>query len=114
MEVGDPEGSRWEAVSALADSGSSYTWLPAPFLERLGVARARQLEFETADGRIISRDVGRTWARIDGRSVITLIVFGDEGSAPLLGAYTLEGLLLAVDPVNRRLVPVRALAKATR
>lgn len=41
---------------------------------------------------------------------ITFVVFADEGSAPLLEAYTLGGLRLAVDPVNRRLVPVRGLA----
>ncbi len=32
------------------------------------------------------------------------MVFGDDDTA-LLGAYTLEGLCLAVDPVAQRLVP---------
>ena len=31
---------------------------------------------------------------------------GDEGMAPLLGAYTLEGAFLTVAPCNQRLVPV--------
>jgi predicted aspartyl protease len=110
IEIGDPTGERWETVEALIDSGSSYTWLPAALLERLGVERVRRLEFETADGRIVERDAGQTWARVEGRSVITLVVFADDTSPPLLGAYTLEGVLLAVDPVNRRLVPVRGLA----
>jgi predicted aspartyl protease len=79
-------------------------------LERLGVETVGPWEFETADGRVIERDVGRTWVRIDGRREVTLVVFGEEGSRPLLGAYTLEGLRLAPDPVNRRLVPVRSLA----
>ena len=48
--------------------------------------------------------MGQTWARIDGRSVITLVIFGDEEVLPLLGAYTLEGLRLGVDTVNQRLV----------
>ena len=51
-------------------------------------------------------DIGQTWVRVNGRSVITLVVFGDEGVEPLLGDYTLEGLRLAVDPVRRRLIPV--------
>jgi predicted aspartyl protease len=38
--------------------------------------------------------------------VTTLVIFGDEGASALLGAYTLEGLGLAVDTVNRRLVPM--------
>jgi len=36
-------------------------------------------------------------------------VFGDEGIVPLLGAYALEGLLLGVDPINKRLVPIEGL-----
>jgi hypothetical protein len=35
--------------------------------------------------------------------------FGDPAAAPLLGAYALEGLRLAPDPVARRLVPVTGL-----
>ncbi len=110
IEIGDPEGERFEPLEALVDTGSSYTWAPREFLERLGVPPVGRWEFETADGRVIEQDVGRTWVRIDGRSEVTLVVFGEAGSRPLLGAYTLEGLRLAPDPVNRRLVPVRGLA----
>jgi clan AA aspartic protease len=110
IEVGDPTGQRWQTVEALVDTGSTYTWLPGSLLERLGVERLRRLEFETADGRVVERDAGQTWVRVEGRSVITLVVFADDASPPLLGAYTLEGVLLAVDPVNRRLMPVRGLA----
>ncbi len=35
-----------------------------------------------------------------------MVLFGDEGSLPLLGAYTLEGFGLAADPVGKRLIPV--------
>ena len=110
IEIGDSQGSRYEALEALVDTGSTYTWVPRGLLERLGIETVGRWEFETADGRVIERDVGRTWVRIDGRSEITLVVFAEEGSRPLLGAYALEGLRLAPDPVNRRLVPVRGLA----
>ncbi len=110
IEIGDTRGLRFETVNALVDTGASYSWVPRSCLERLGVQAQDRWEFETADGRIIQRDVGRTWVRIDGRNEITLVVFGDEGSPPLLGAYTLEGFLLAPDPVNRRLIRVRGLA----
>ena len=33
------------------------------------------------------------------------MVFSEDDAPPLLGAYTLEGLALAVDPLNQRLVP---------
>ena len=47
--------------------------------------------------------------RYDDVEVTTLVIFGDEGTGALLGAYTLEGLGLAVDPVNRRLIPMTGL-----
>ena len=39
----------------------------------------------------------------------TIVVFGDEGAPALLGVYTLEAALLAVDPVGQTLVPTEAL-----
>jgi hypothetical protein len=59
-----------------------------------------------ADGGEIELEIGRAWIRIDGRQEYSLVVFGD---AALLGAFTLEALRLAQDPVGRRLVPVPAL-----
>lgn len=111
IEVGDPQGERWERVEALVDTGSTFSQVPSNVLSRLGVHPHTRREFETADDRIVEREVGRTWVRYDGQAEITLVVFGDEGSAPLLGAVTLETFLLAVDPVHQRLIPVRGLAK---
>ena len=110
IEIGDPQGQRWETVHALVDKGGSFTWAPRDVLERLGVQPEFRFEFETADGRIIERDAAQTRARVDGQQRITIVVFGDLGSQPMLGAYTLEGFSLAPDPVNRRLIRVRALA----
>ena len=58
-----------------------------------------------ADGREVEYDIGRVWATIDGNSEVTLVVFGADDARALLGAYTLEGLRLAVDPAHARLVP---------
>jgi clan AA aspartic protease len=110
IEIGDPQGQRWETIEALVDTGASYTWAPRDVLERLGVEPEFRWEFETADGRVIQRDVAHTRARLNGQQRITLVVFGDEGSKSMLGAYTFEGFGLAPDPVNQRLIRVRGLA----
>jgi len=110
MEIGDPQGRRWEAVDALVDTGSTYTWTPRGLLERLGVRPQFRREFQTADGRVVQREMAETRVRLDGEDRMTLVVFGGEGDVVLLGAYTLEGFALAPDPVNRRLVRVRGLA----
>ena len=36
----------------------------------------------------------------------TYVVLGENGSPAAIGAVTLEGFLLGVDPVEKRLVPV--------
>ena len=105
VEVGDPQGNRYETCQALVDTGASYSVLPASLLRRLEVEPHTRELFVIADGREVELGVGQTWVRIDGRSVITLFVFGDEGSEALLGAYTLEGLGLGVDQTNASFLP---------
>ena len=109
IEIGSPDGSRFETFRALVNTRARLTTLPGSVLRELGVTADRQLTFILADGRRIRRDVGQTWLRIDGQSVTTLVVFGDEGIEPLLGAYSLQGLMLAVDTPNERLVSTDAL-----
>ena len=110
IEIGDPGGERWETVEALVDTGASHTWVAADILERLGVRPQFRREFLTADQRVIEREMSVAMARWNDQALPTLVVFGDEGSAALLGVVTLEEFSLGIDPVNQRLIPVRGLA----
>jgi clan AA aspartic protease len=112
VDVGDPEGRRYERVEAVVDTGATYTSLPRPLLEALGVMPHARASFVLADGRRVEREIARTWIRIDDRIEMTLVVLAEPGNPPLLGAYALEGLRLAADPVARRLVPVSGLLLA--
>jgi len=114
IEIGDPRGERYEQVEALVDTGATYTTAPASILQRLGVTPHDRVTFIMADGRRIERQVGRTRVRVDGKAEVTLVVFGDEGVEALLGAYTLEGLRLGIDPANERLVPTPGLLMRSR
>ena len=114
IEIGDPQGRRYERMEALVDTGASYTMAPASLLHSLGVPVHDKVAFILADGRRIEHEVGQTWVRIDGKSVISLVVFGEEGTEPLLGAYTREGLRLSVDPFNQKLVPTPGFLLAYR
>ena len=109
VEVGDLASTRWHAVDAVADTGATYTSVPADLLEALGVTPHVRASFVLADGREVERNVGHAWVRVDDRSAITLVVFAEPGAPVLLGAHALEGLRLAADPVGRRLVPVPGL-----
>ena len=63
-----------------------------------------QRRFLLTDGRRVYMDYGEARASVNSESVTTLVVFGEDDAPALLGAYTLEGLALAVDPVEQRLV----------
>ena len=110
FEIGDANGQRWLSLEGLVDTGSTYTWVPSDELERLHLERRFKREFETADGRVIARDMAVAMVRLDGETLPTLVVFADPGDSVLLGVVTLEEFGLRVDTVNRRLVPVRGLA----
>ena len=92
-------------IEAMVDTGAAYTTLPALLLRELGIEPVDRGVFLLADGRRVEMEIGRAWATINGTSEVTLVVFGEDDAPALLGAYTLEGLRLAVDPVAQRLVP---------
>lgn len=108
IDIGDPAGQRFETIEALVDMGASYSSLPSSLLERLGVQREDRMDFVLADGSLDQRDIGQTWVRVQGRRVITIVIFANDDAPALLGAYTMDGVRLAPDPVNRQLVPAPA------
>ena len=109
LEIGDPAASHFEPIEALVDTGSTYTVLPTSMLERLGVQPHRRSTFELADGNRMECDLGQTYIRLNDIEQMTLVVFGQEVTDPILGAVTLEEFLLAPDPIRQRLVPVDGL-----
>ncbi|MDE2684563.1 MAG: hypothetical protein OXI54_10515 [Chloroflexota bacterium] len=106
IEIGSLNGEHFEAMEALADTGATTTVVPRSVLDGLGILPTRQETFEYASGERVELDMAQAWARVEGRETYTWVIFGEEGVAPILGAYTLEGVFLAVDPYNQRLIPV--------
>lgn len=104
------DGQRSVEIDALVDTGASYSVVPAAILRQLGVVPTDRHGVTLADGRRAIYDLGEAQATVDGRSTTTWVFFGEDDGPPLLGAYTLEGLRLAVDPYNRRFIPSVATA----
>lgn len=96
---------RRELPDVMVDTGSEYNWVPRSVLNDLGVKPERVERFETADGRILQRDVGFAMLFAAGRSAPTIVVFADPGDMVLLGALGLESLNLKVDLARRELIP---------
>ena len=107
LRITGMDGGRSVDVEATVDTGAMYTMLPARTLRDLGVEPIGSRTFLIADGSSVAMEVGEARATIDGESVMTIVAFGQDNAPPVIGAYTLEGLGLAVDPVKQRLVPAR-------
>ena len=105
LRISSMDGQQSLEIEAAVDTGAFYTTLPASLLRELGATPMGKRRFLLADGRRLELDYGEARAAVDGDSVTTLVVFGEDGAPALMGAYTLEGLALAVDPVEQRLVP---------
>src|SRR5712692_2818775 len=96
---------RREPVKLLVDSGSTYTWVAAAVLRALSVVPTERRRVVTIEGQVTERDAAEVLITLEGRTLHTVCLFGDAGDLDVLGAYTLEGFGLAVDPVQRKLIP---------
>ena len=106
--AGNPQGTRFQDVEVIVDTGSTFTALPAAMLRELGVTVERTAEARLADGRTAPIQIGHTTIRLEGRTFPTPVIFAQDNEPSLLGVVTLETALLAVDPVSQRLIPVIA------
>lgn len=98
----------------LADTGSEFTWVPERTLERIGIGREKKdVAFVLANGQEVTRNIGFAIVRLDKFFTIDEIVFAEPGDLVLLGARTLEGLNLTVEPTRRRLVAAGPLPAAS-
>ena len=98
----------------LVDTGSEFTWVPERSLERIGSLREeKDVAFVLANGQEVTRSVGFAIVRLEKFFTIDEVVFAEPGDLLLLGARTLEGLNLAVEPARRKLVAAGPLPAAS-
>ena len=89
----------------LVDTGSEYTWLPHEVLSGIGIrCEKKDVQFVMANGATIARGVGFAIIRFGEHFTVDEVVFAESGDLALLGARTLEGLSLVVDPRRKKLV----------
>ena len=98
----------------LVDTGSEYTWASERTLERIGIQReTKDVTFVLANGQEVTRRVGFSIIRHDEFFTIDEVVFAEKGDLLLLGARTLEGLNLTIDPGRKKLVAAGPLPAAS-
>ncbi len=96
---------RAAVAGLLVDTGSEHTWIPGSVLKRLRVKpQKKDVTFVMANGKTVTRTIGFAVLRIGEAFTIDEVVFAQEGDLCPLGARTLEGMNLQVDPRQKKLV----------
>ena len=108
LTVGNLTTGASETVNALVDTGATYSMIPASVLGRLGIIPVRSRRFLVASGERVEFQTALAHFETAGYEGEARVVFGPEGQF-LLGATTLEDMLLVVDPIGKRLVPEEGL-----
>ena len=115
VKVGNlANGQRAEEVRCLIDSGAVYSLIPGVVLRRLGIKPHSTSEFVLASGDLIRRRLATAALEYDGRRGDSMVIVGQRGDDPLLGAITIESLGLVLDPFRRELRPMPLPLKPTR
>jgi hypothetical protein len=105
LQVANPsDPDHTETIECLVDSGSIYSILPAPILERLGIRPHSEQVFRLANGETMTRKRGAALYRYGDRIGAADVVFGEPDDARILGVFTLEAMGLGLDPVRRELI----------
>lgn len=97
----DPERS-WTG-SFLVDTGAFDSLVPRARLEALGLTPRGRREYVLADGKPIAMDVTIAELEFEGEVVGGTIVYGEEGTEPLLGVTALGSGGFEVDPRSEQL-----------
>ena len=107
VRVGNPANGRLPVeVNCLLDSGVIYSLVPGTILADLGIEPHSTREFILANGEAIQRRLATATFEYDGRRGDSMVIVGEPGDDPLLGATTLEGFGLVLDPFRRELRPM--------
>lgn len=106
VEIENPAspGPRVAVHDVLVDTGAELSWFPASILDSLGVQRRKVLHFRQADGTIVTRWTGPAFIYAADTTATDDVVFGEPRDLVLLGARSLEGLNLRIDPIRKTLV----------
>lgn len=101
------DGSYVRNLRMQADTGASYSQLPAALLRDLGWEPTQSPRPSTlADGTQVFVALGEVKVRYGDEDLTRLFVFGEDQCKPLMGSDTMQGFGIGVDPVNHLVINV--------
>ena len=106
VRLADPaHPEKTQELKLRVDTGSAYTWVPSTVMGSLGITPTMTRRIRSIQGQIIERPAAEVLITLDAQTLHTICLFGQPGELEVLGAVTLEEFGLAVDPVQKRLLP---------
>jgi predicted aspartyl protease len=114
-KVINPQNEKSAVVRKLmVDTGAEATWIDGAILSRIGIEpRKKDLQFQMANGQIITRSIGYAVLKVEKAETVDEVVFAQSGDPQLLGARALEGLNVKIDPRTKKLVAAGPIIAAT-
>ena len=99
----------------LIDTGATESMVPASELKRIGVEPNGKRVYQLANGRSQEFEIGEARISFWDDSFLTRVIFGPDGSEPILGVIELERAGFMVDPKSQTLTrmqvfPLKAVA----
>jgi len=117
LRVWNPNSpERTEEIEAMVDTGAAFSWVHRERIERLGAQVLRGMGLRAIDGSIVERDTAAVWVASNGFTGPDTVVIAErnDNDMEVIGVHTIEGLGLAADPVQKKLVPTIGLALTAR
>jgi clan AA aspartic protease len=96
------EATGFEALF-LVDTGATDSMAPSSQLEGAGIHPVGSSTYEHADGSVHEYRFGLAQIEFMGDVTAGRVLFGPDGSEPILGVTALESVGIAVDPAHQTL-----------
>ena len=106
VKIGDLRKQKIIEKRMLVDTGATYACIPNELAKELNLPLLGEGKMVLADGREVKASYSLAYVEINGRGDgVQVRVF--DVVEPVIGAFTLGALGLAVDPVSGELKPTR-------
>ena len=96
------ETKAYEALF-LVDSGATDSMAPGSELRRVGIQPISRMSYELANGNLVEYPFGLAQIEFMGEVTAGRVIFGPEGTEPILGVTALESVGIVIDPTNHTL-----------
>jgi predicted aspartyl protease len=93
-----------EEFDARVDAHSTFSLISRERLERLGIVPCRKMGFHLKPSYIVEEDMASVYLEVDGIQIGDVVVMAYP-SEEVIGAHTLNGLGVAADLEQKKLVP---------